>query len=135
MRAGGRDADGTGAERRLAEALRAQAVLGVRPGPPVVWGGPGARGADPVTERLDPDAARGGPAPALRQPSAPRLPARPVGSTAHRAASPARPARALADRLLRLPWLLLAALLAGFVLGCLLAGLSLLDTGLFPALG
>jgi len=31
--------------------------------------------------------------------------------------------------------LLLAALLAGVVLGCLLAGLSVLDPGLLPALG
>jgi hypothetical protein len=35
----------------------------------------------------------------------------------------------------RLRWVLLAALLAGALLGCLLAVLSLLDTGLFPALG
>jgi hypothetical protein len=35
----------------------------------------------------------------------------------------------------RLSRVLLAALVAGFVLGCLLALLSVLDTGLFPALG
>jgi len=35
----------------------------------------------------------------------------------------------------QLRWVLLAALLAGVFLGCLLAGLSLLDPGLLPALG
>ena len=35
----------------------------------------------------------------------------------------------------RLHWVLLAALLAGVVLGCLLAGLSVLDPGLLPAVG
>jgi hypothetical protein len=36
---------------------------------------------------------------------------------------------------LRLHWVLLTALLAGVVMGCLLAMLSVLDPGLLPALG
>jgi tetrahydromethanopterin S-methyltransferase subunit F len=38
-------------------------------------------------------------------------------------------------RAVRLHSVLLAALLAGVVLGCLLAGLSVLDPGLLPAIG
>jgi hypothetical protein len=41
----------------------------------------------------------------------------------------------LAGITVRLGWVLLAALLAGMLLGCLLAALSVLDTGLLPALG
>jgi hypothetical protein len=40
-----------------------------------------------------------------------------------------------AGRTARLHWVLLATLLTGVVLGCLLAGLSVLDPGLLPALG
>jgi hypothetical protein len=35
----------------------------------------------------------------------------------------------------RLRWVLLGGLLAGLLLGCLVAALSVLDTGLLPALG
>jgi hypothetical protein len=36
---------------------------------------------------------------------------------------------------MRLRWALLAGLFVGLLLGCLIAALSVLDTGLLPALG
>jgi hypothetical protein len=46
-----------------------------------------------------------------------------------------RPGPGAAAAALRLRWALLACLAAGLLLGCLLAGLSVLDPGLLPALG
>jgi hypothetical protein len=63
--------------------------------------------------------------------------ARPAGPPPTRAPSPDRAESGLrpGGRTLPVHWVLLAALLAGVVLGCLLAGLSVLDPGLLPALG
>lgn len=97
-------------ERRIAEAMRAQATGAGRPG---FAGRP--LGPPPV----DPSAARA-PARPSRPAPAPPAPAQPIG---------------LADALLSSRFPLLLALLGGVVLGVALALLSLLAPGVLPGLG
>jgi hypothetical protein len=138
----GRDADGTAAGRRLAEAMRAQASFTAgpaqappRPNPPPSLGHradtphPGGPSRQHFSAARF-DAGVGGEFPTVAGPQTPAgaLPARPD------AVRPGwwsgRPEVAARVRLA-----LLVALLVGIVLGCALGMMSVVVPGLFPALG
>jgi hypothetical protein len=117
-----------------------------------VHGSGGQRGSEQPTQVSTVDPGLAG-APTTQQPTTQQPPGHgasaPAGSRGLPASakpapsgSTARPASALAaltDRPdpgpSRVHWALLACLLAGLLLGCLLAMLSVLDAGLLPALG
>jgi hypothetical protein len=133
---GGRDADAGAAERRLTEALGAQAALGGRstaapadlaprstgrPAGPRTGGA--SRGPHPARVTQGARSSTGGrPHPGGSPVTSPPLPS--AGRRLRGSESAARLRRAL-----------LLGLLAGALLGCALAVLSVLDPGLLPALG
>jgi hypothetical protein len=154
----GRGGDAEAAERRLAEALGAQASLAAAPAPvsqgstgstrvpqPGSTGAtrppqPGSTGVTRPSQPGSTGATRSAP-----PPGGPRLGA-PISAIRRREAAPigpsagAVPARSgagspTADGAARLHRALLVALLAGVLLGCALALLSVLVPGLLPALG
>ena len=138
----GRDADGTAAGRRLAEALRAQASFTAgpaqappRPTPPPPLGhrADAPHPGGPPRQHLSAarfDAGVSGEFPTVAGPQAPAgaPPARP--DAVHSGWWSGRTEMAARVRLA-----LLVALLVGVVLGCALGVLSVFVPGLFPALG
>ena len=143
----GRDGDAGAAERRLAEALGAQASLAAAPTPSS--GSSGSTGASRGPRLGSTGATRparpnstGGTRPPHPGQVGPRAEA-PVGPNRRRREpapseppAPPAPARSpAADGAVRLRRALLVALLAGVLLGSALAVLSVLAPGLLPALG
>jgi hypothetical protein len=113
-------------ERRVAEALRAQAAFTARVTAP-------ATVVPAATTYAGPSGSRAARAPVQEQTSSGDP--RPAGSTTRGPGLPARSRDLLPMDVAQLRRALLVALLAGLLLGCLLATLSVLDPGLLPALG
>jgi hypothetical protein len=94
---------------------------------------PGLAGAPTTQQPTTPPP--GGSQPGARAASATAKPAPPHAAGRTAAALAERPDPVAVLRGLPLRWALVACLVAGLLLGCLLAGLSVLDPGLLPALG